>query len=194
MSSKVDIANQALTRLGANRIISFDDDTTEADVMNVTYEPTKRAFLRSYPWNCASRRAKLAQLAEPPVNEYKYAFALPEDSIKIYDVFAGDYLLVREGSERSEFRIEGKKLLTNHTNIIVLYTYDINESLMDAHVERAFVAKLAADCCYPIQGSPGNQQTWIQLAELEMVEARTTDNLESGTEIFTTSRLNNVRG
>lgn len=193
MSSKVDVANQALTMIGADRIISFGDDTTEADVMNTVYEPVKRAFLRSYPWNCASRRARLAQLAETPENEYQYQFALPDDNLRILKVYQGDRIATRDWDEYSEFRIEGKKLLCNRTNIYVLYIMDIPETDLDPHCEMALVAKLAAEAAYPIQGSPGNQTNLIQIAELKMVEARTTDNLESGTEIFRTDRLDVVR-
>jgi hypothetical protein len=193
MSSKVDIANQALTMLGADRIISFGDDSTEANVMSTVYEPTKRAFLRSYHWNCASRRARLALLAEEPENEYQYAFALPEDNLRILKVYRGDRIARRQWDEYSEFRVEGKKLLANSTNIFVLYIMDIVESEFDPHCEMAFVAKLAAEAAYPLQGSPGNQTNLIQIAELKMVEARTTDNLESGTEVFRTDRLDIVR-
>jgi len=194
MSSKIDIANQALTALGATRIISFDDESTEADVMNTIYEPVKRALLRSYPWNCATRRAKLAQLTDPPVNEYNYQFALPEDCLKVLNVYVGDWEDVRESWEQSEFRIEGKKLLTNSQNIIIKYILDIPEGTMDSHVEMAFVAKLASEAAYPIQGSPSNVQMFLQISELKTNEARTTDNLESGTEIFITRRLDAVRG
>ena len=193
MSSKIDIANQALTALGADRIISFDDEATEADVMNTIYDPVKISLLRSYPWNCATRRSRLAQSADAPANEYQYKFALPENNLRILGVYEGDYIKIRNWDEYTEFRIEGKWLLSNSTNIFVRYIHDIAETEMDAHVEMALVAKLAAEACYPIQGVMSNYTNFVQVAELKMVEARTTDNLESGTEVFKTTRLDEVR-
>jgi hypothetical protein len=193
MSSAIDIANQALTTLGADRIISFSDGTTEADVMATIYEPQKKAFLRAYPWNFAIKRAKLAQLADAPVNEYQYQYALPDDFIKLLNLYKGDYQTVREHDEQSEYQIEGRRILSNSTNLYLKYVYDVVESQFEAAAEMAFVAKLAAEASYPLQGSPGNQQTLLQIAELKMVEARTSDNLEAGTEIFRTTRLDQVR-
>lgn len=194
MSNKVDIANQALTQLGADRIISFGDGTTEADVMSTLYEPVKAAFLRAYPWNFATRRAKLAQVSSEPVNEYSYQFALPEDFLKLLEAYTGDYYLYREPYEQSEYALEGKRILTNHENIYIKYVSNVVESEIEASAEQALAAKLAAEAAYPIQGSPSNMQTLLQISELKMIEARTNDNLEAGTEIFRTTRLNQVRG
>ena len=87
MSSQVDIANQALMMLGASPIVSFDDGSTEAVAVNTLYKPAKSQVLRSYPWRCATSAATLALLEDPPVNPmYEYAYAWPENAIRILDI------------------------------------------------------------------------------------------------------------
>ena len=62
MSSQVDIANQALIQLGALPIVSFMDESVEAQAVRVVYDPAKQQILRSYDWNCAAKSASLANL------------------------------------------------------------------------------------------------------------------------------------
>mgnify|MGYP001815549406 CR=1 FL=1 len=193
MSSAVDIANNALTRLGADRIISFADETTEARTMSTIYEQTKAALLRSYPWNCAVKRAKLAQLADAPVNEYPFQYAVPEGCLRILDVWSGDYKTTRQGDGQRAWVLEGKTILSHDENIIVKYVDNISESEMDIHVEEVLIAKLAMEASYTLQASVGNQTTMTSLYQMKLEEARTVDNLETSHTTFDISTLRAVR-
>ena len=72
MASKsyVSIANLALISLGADTIMSLDEDSKPARLINNIYEFIRDEVLRSHPWNFAIRWASLAQLSETPTNEY----------------------------------------------------------------------------------------------------------------------------
>lgn len=193
MSSSVDIANQALTRLGADRIISFNDETTVAKVMSVLYEPTKRSLLRMYPWNCATRRAKLAQLAEPPVNEFTYQYSLPENCLRVLEVWSGEKHPSRYTDGTRGWKVEGKRLLTDYDNIYIRFIEDVVETEFDPHVEEALVAKLAFDASYTIQASNTTQTNFATIFGTALEEAKTTDNMEMPHTTFDISRLRNVR-
>ena len=193
MSSAVEIANQALTKIGADRITSFSDETTPARVMSTIYEPTKTSLLRSYPWNCAIKREKLAQLADEPLNEFPFQYQLPEGFIKLLDVWAGEQKMDRPGAAMRAWAVEGDKLLTHDQNLNIKYVANIESQDMDAHVEEAFVAKLASEASYAIQASNTNQDALLGIYQMKLDEARTTDNLEQPHTIFRISRLQNVR-
>lgn len=89
MASNVDIANRALTMLGASRIISFDDNRKEAREVNAVFEQVRDEELRRYNWNFAIRRAQLAALATAPPFGFSLQFRLPADYLRVLQV--GDY-------------------------------------------------------------------------------------------------------
>ena len=189
MSSSVDISNQALLMLGAQPIVSFDDQTVEANALQVLYEPAKAQVLRSYPWRCATKNATLAQLAGDPIPpEWSYAFALPDDSLRILGVYSLDQV-------RSEaaWTLEGRSILTRQANVAARYVYDIEEPLLDGHVEMALAAKLALDLSYTLTGSNNRETAMYQLYDQKLNEARVTDRQEASHRKFRIEQLDTVR-
>ena len=76
--SKVDVASQALARLGEPAISSFEEDSDTAEKVNQLYEPTILQLLGSHDWSFATRRKVLAEdAAGTPINEWKRAFLMP---------------------------------------------------------------------------------------------------------------------
>jgi hypothetical protein len=57
VATDLDIANRALSRLGAARIDSLSDDTKNARAANSALEAIREEVLADHPWNCATRRA-----------------------------------------------------------------------------------------------------------------------------------------
>lgn len=77
-NSPVDVASQALARLGEPAISSFDEDSDTAEKVNQLYEPTILQLLASHDWQFATKRAVLDEdAAGVPVNEWRRAFLLP---------------------------------------------------------------------------------------------------------------------
>jgi hypothetical protein len=184
MSSKVDIANQALALLGALPIVSLDDDTTEANLMKTMYEPTKQQLLRSYPWRCATRTATLAKLADAPVNTYwEFQFTWPEDAIHMLRVYSLEYPH-NLNNMTDEWESVRRTVLTHKDNVAADYIYDIPEPDMDAHVSMVLAAQLAMDCSYALVGSGGRETQLVQLYDRKLQEARTTDRQEASHKTF----------
>lgn len=86
MASNVQIANQALRRLGANPILSFTDPTAEGALVNDTYKEIRDDLLREHPWNFAMRRASLAASATAPTWGFERAFPVPTDYLRLMEV------------------------------------------------------------------------------------------------------------
>lgn len=172
MSSKVDIVNQALLVLGAKPIISFDDESTEANAARVLYEPSKKQLLRSFDWNCANVTATLALLTQQPVDpKYTCMFSLPADNLRVLEVIEMGVPVYR----RVEWEVQGNKLLTRTASVAIRYIKDIAEPNMDSHVEMALAARIAMDMAYAITGDQSREGQMTQIFQQKLNEAMVTD-------------------
>ena len=157
MSGAIDIANQALVLLGSLPIVSFDDNTTEANTMNTMYEPTKLQLLRSYPWRCATRTETLAKLADAPVNTYwQFQFKWPDEAIHMLRVYSQNYPYNIQNMT-DEWESNGRTVLTHKDNVAADYVWNIPEPQMDSHVEMVLAAQLAVDMSYALTGKRDGQ-------------------------------------
>ena len=59
MTTKTDIANQALSLIGADSITSFEENTSTARRMRTVYDSSRKALLRLHPFQCSTKRIKL---------------------------------------------------------------------------------------------------------------------------------------
>lgn len=117
MSSKTDIANQALARVGAPTIIDIDDTSnTEARVVSNVFEQCVRQLGRMHRWNHLKARTSLAQLATAPSFGWTYQYQLPTDCIRLETVNGYD-----PGDIEDEYEIEGRKILTDSDECKITY-------------------------------------------------------------------------
>ena len=62
-SSEAEICNLALQEVGAQRILSLNDDTVEAKLCKDFYSNVRDELLRSHPWKFAIKRVALAEVS-----------------------------------------------------------------------------------------------------------------------------------
>lgn len=80
MSNQVEIANIALTVLGADTITTIGDGTKEANAITTLFDPAKDSVLRDFPWNFARKRLFLPKMASVPLApDFTATFELPSD-------------------------------------------------------------------------------------------------------------------
>ena len=120
MASPVDIANRALTMLGAARITSLSDNRKEAREINAVYEQVRDEELRRYNWNFAIKRAALAALTDPPPFGFNLQYRVPADfmrAIQVGDIYPAVNLSDVVGLDDSAYAIEndgaGRVIRTN---------------------------------------------------------------------------------
>ncbi len=89
MATEVSICNQALTWLGANTIISLDDETTEARLCKANYADLRDAVLEDRDWSFARKRIQFARLAQDPLYGFSAAFAIPVDVLTVRQATRG---------------------------------------------------------------------------------------------------------
>lgn len=116
MTSKVDVCNAALQRVGSQRIDSLSDPTESAISCNTIYDLMLQDVLNAGDWSCCTRRATLAQLSTTPAFGYNYQYQLPVDPecFKVIDVFC----LYPNGVD---YAVEGDVLLTDESSVQIRY-------------------------------------------------------------------------
>lgn len=147
-ASETDIVNDALGRLGISPVMALTDSTKQAQFANRFYESTRDEVLASHPWNFATRRAVLAQLATPPEFEWIYAYQLPSDNLRLLQLNGYDL-----GRTLDTWAIEGHQLLTDADRAEVRYISRVTDTtLYPALFSEALSIKLAAKLCAPLTG------------------------------------------
>lgn len=166
----VEIANRAITFLGATPISSLDDDTKEGRACKRLFEQTRDQLLRDHPWNFAIKRASLAANITAPLFEYTNAFDFPTNTLRIIEV-----------DTTEEWAVEGQQIVSDAAAPLnVVYIERVSDpNLFDPKFTETFALRLAADIAFDITAS----QTVVASAEQKfsvlLKEARLIDAQES---------------
>lgn len=165
MPSKVDICNRALATLGDARISSLSEDSPQARLCNVIYDEVRETVLSDHPWNCVTKRARLARSTTAPVYQYAYRYALPTDCLRVLSVY-----------EAPEYQIEGKFLVTDSDDVYVLYVADVDDpNQYIPALREAMSLLIAAKLTYTVtQSTTKEQAAWV-MYEKALIRARGID-------------------
>lgn len=81
----VEICNIALSRyLGAEEIVSLDEDSKNAEQCNLHYEPCRKALLEFHWWNFAKGRRALAEKTNDRPDAWAYAYEYPGNALSLH--------------------------------------------------------------------------------------------------------------
>jgi hypothetical protein len=133
--SDVSICNLALQKLGASRIASLTENSTEGKACNACYTSMRDAELRAHPWSFAITRVILAPDATAPAFDYDYAFTKPTGCLRI----------LPPNTRNLDWHYEGNKILTNDGDTLNLrYVAQITDpAAFDSLFVEALACKLA---------------------------------------------------
>lgn len=166
--SKIEIINKALTKLGANRIKTLNDDTLEARAANEVYDYALNSVLSETDWTFAIKRQMLKESngKTPPWGEGKY-FILPPDLVKIVDVM----------DRNIKWHREGDYIFTHASKFGLVYIAKfVDPTFYPPYFIDALVAKLAAELCYLITNSASETNNLIDLYEGQILPVAKTKN------------------
>ncbi|MGL5363063.1 MAG: hypothetical protein ACRDBH_09295 [Bosea sp. (in: a-proteobacteria)] len=176
-----------MTKLGAARISSFDDNTTEARAIKSLYDIARRTLLRRALWSFAKRRTKLAAVALAAGTEdwdFKYQYNLPVDFLRLIQV--NDYSVpigFNPGRTRddSPYQIEGNRILTNFpAPLKIRYIADVTDpTKYDSIFIEAFASQIAFECCETVTQSNTKKAALAQETKAWIVEAMKVNQVES---------------
>lgn len=168
MASVIQVANRALTKLGAARIISLDDNNKQARSITNCFEDLRDAELRAHRWQFAIKRASLPASVDAPAYGFENQFPLPSDFLRL-DMIADQYpdtiLDNYIGTETAEWAIEGNMILTSMSAPLKIrygaQIIDPNE--WDSLFREALACRIAADICEDLtQSDTKKQAAWAE--------------------------------
>jgi len=166
--SEVDIANSALINLGAEPIMSFDDDSKEARAVKNRYARVRDTVLRMHPWNRCIKRVVTAPLAnDTPAFGFTYKHEIPSDCLRILDI---------DPELDQEYRIEGRQIFSDSDSHELKYVARIEDvAQYDDLLCEAIAMYLAWSIAYFItQSNSVKQQMWADLGAI-LTKAKSVD-------------------
>lgn len=146
--NKESIANQSLLKLGGNGIVSFDDETLEANLVKQTYATKIQHYLSMSDWHFAIKKQQLSQLTETPVNKWTYLYQLPSDMIKEIRYYNSSNKSI--SSTINFERAEKRKVYSDETELYLDYLYYVDESYWPHWFVSFVVVAYAADIAYAL--------------------------------------------
>lgn len=183
MASQVEIANRALTKLGAARIISFDDDNKQARAVKSMFEIVRDAELRAHLWSFSVKRVSLAALSTTPTWGFDYEYQLPSDYLRLVqvnDVYPGPSLDDYRNASVAEYVVESRKILTNLTAPLnIRYMARIEDTTQwDATFVEALASRLAFEMCEDLTQSNTKKDSARQDYREALIAAIRSDGIE----------------
>ncbi len=180
-NSVIEICNNALLDLGEDVIMSLGDVSKAAGLCNHRWPAVRDAVLRAHPWNCAMAQAELAAATAAPVWRWEYKYNLPADFLRIIHVVGQD------GRTIADWEIQGGIILCNEdAPIFISYVRrETDTKKYDALLDETLAARLAATLAYPLSGSTSLAQTYWEIYQQKLAEARGVDAREGVPESVT---------
>lgn len=183
MASEVSIANRALTKLGAERILLLTDETQAARTINSMYYDVRDAEIRRYTWKFSIKRASLSALVETPAWGYDYQYPLPADYLGLVQL--NEYY-ARPRDRKAPWSVEGSNILTNfEAPLLLRYKSRVeNPAMYDALFVEVLACKLAMEACETLTQSGSKYDAAAQGYKFALSEAARQDALENPPEEF----------
>tara|TARA_B100000953_G_scaffold246417_1_gene208447 strand:+ start:273 stop:905 length:633 start_codon:yes stop_codon:yes gene_type:complete len=180
--NKVSIANLALSNLGESSIQNLNDDNARARICVQRIDDVIRSILRMHDWNSAMKRIALTKIGEPLFG-FNTTFQLPADFIKIVDVYPV-----------SRYRIQADTLLSNETEINILYVHEPTDvNTLDVLLGESIALKLAVEVSETLTGKDGLKDRMMQKFVLALQEARSANSKDKTPEHREDSTFWNAR-
>ena len=151
-ADKVGLWNIALSKIGARRLATITDDTEEATVLTAVYPDIRDEVLKEAPWGFAQKRATLADMTIPSVDDWEAAGSYAVDDEVGYNALYYTCLVAHTSGIFSDDLASLDWELTTDwvtaTQYIVggqAYHSGLSYSCLEAHKSGVFATDLAAD-------------------------------------------------
>ena len=169
MASVVEICNGALNQLGATTILSLTEDSKNARLCNSRYTQVRDSVFRSHPWNCLQKRVEIAVDTTAPAWGFKFAYTLPADCLRLLRILDYD----------SNYKVEGRKILSNTSSMKILYIGRITDpNEYDESLRETLSAALGADIAFAVTSNNQTATNMYNLFQDKLKDARFVDSTE----------------
>ncbi len=183
MATKVEIASNALIRIGANPISSFDEGGAAGVAASNLYEPTIASLLSDHTWRFCFAKRDLARLTAVPLNEWQYAFQIPSDSIRIFRTYPNQ-----------NYRIFERKIYANSDTLSIDYQFRAPEANWPPYFQLLAEFVLASEFALSVTSNQSNADLYFQKANQQMRRAKYIDSQSQPNEEVQSVPYRDVRG
>lgn len=184
MAGKVQIAKLALQHIGDHfDIASLNEESVEAEQIDLVYDDIRRQVLRMIPWRFATKFVSPASLNVTVPANWSYAFQYPTDAVRI--------LWIENPLGRDLEPIEYETaMLSDNTRVIltdevgpeIRYIADIKDTeRFDPEFTWAFSKMIASEIAMSITGDAAIKEALRQDAVRQISSAATTSANEGRT-------------
>jgi len=196
MAVETDLINVALAHIGHEPITSLDlQNNSVAETARRLYPTTRDDALRVVHWNCATWRQTLATevAGYDSAEEWTHAYQLPRDPYCLKARrFAGTYYRTwtRFHPRKVPFRVEGRVLLTNDANPVLVYTRRLEDvNMFDPSLYNAVAVLLGSFFAVAIRKDYKLQGQLFSIWERLRDEAAGIDEAEGGHDEYVSAEL-----
>jgi len=175
--SKLDICNKALLMMGAAKITSLSDESTEAEVVDTIYEDLVRSTLTETRWRFATIESTLSRATTGPTGGFWSArYAMPADCLFLSNVTVNGYPIKYEVLED----FVHCNASTNDT-VVAEHIARVPESSWPPWFVLLIITELATALSVTLARDSGLYQLLSQQAEKRRRYSRHTDSLQQTT-------------
>jgi hypothetical protein len=187
MATEVSICNKALTSVGASTIISLDDNTTEAILCKAQYSDVRNAVLEEHNWTFATKWLDIPKLANPPLGEYRNAFPLPPEVIRV--IFVGE-----DFDHPDQWQLEQDMIRKDgDTCKCQVLIRETNPNRYSPLFLEALSARLAMEFSLPLTNSATFYDRLANIYEEKMAKAKNNDSAQGRARKIKSSWLQSAR-
>jgi hypothetical protein len=208
MATPIDIANLALTKLGAHTITSFNDNTVEAVTTSLHYPIVRDSVLEDRDWSFAIAEVQLVQTVPltpfPP--EYGQAYALPADCLLIRYCFIPNPVALTSGSlldqeitseqavTRPSWNRFGDIAFSSTSQLWARYIRRVEDTTKyTSQFVQALACRLASELAMPITNRVELQSQLYKEYEMKLMAASGRDGSQGTPQVIQTSQLTRAR-
>jgi len=190
LSSVVEICNIALTRMGADVIVSIDEPSQQARMCKLHYPLARDVVMKDFPWNFAQRIERLAPETES-IPGWNYGYALPNECLKAHRIFNDANMTDQKGTE---FLRAGRSIYTSIDQAYLDYTLKIDDpSQFDPNFVDTLAWKLAMELSQTLTGDKAMREQCYTLYQKALEAARGIDTGERYQKLQQSNRYKDVR-
>jgi len=166
-SSKTEICNLALQRLGIESISDITEDSVAGRACLRCYDSVVNQELEDHNWAFSVKRRRLAESTETPVHGRANLFDLPEDCLHLIGPYP-EYNLAS-----TDWLVEGRQIATDDSAPLdVRYVAIVDESVFSPLFAKVVYLEMAAQMCQELTQSSTMKAEIMNEKELTIRRAK----------------------
>lgn len=185
MADSTSVCNQALAELGSTLIQSFQDGTSVSTLCGEIYPDTMTSVLEAHPWNWATRRVWLSQLAETPPFGWNYQYSVPPDYLKARGTDQDDHWSSPRAWTIELNALGHQVIVSNQDALGIVYTARVEDvNLWSPLARQVLVKMLASRLAKPLTGQMSVVEEKLKEALLLLAQAKMSDGREGTPQVL----------